>query len=199
VTVESGSHFIIDLDTTSFHEFETGRRMAACRQIYVPVTVEFKPLKEVLKSPSSFDSRFDTADWGRDEQIVLAFMAAALFKDRFPGAPETGDALVVLAGELNNEVKLAESINESLVREFSREGAPLSRRPVQHLAASLGRKSLRHFRRNSSLLSSSSASASRRCFQVGQFGMIQWVIGTTRIGKCSRTNSSISSVGCATS
>ena len=122
VHVVSARQFTIDCDTRNFPEYTCVKRSGYGNQVVKPRTIDFKDLAEAAKDPSLF-TIFDFCAFGRDQQVVLAFLASQRHMEKSGSTTPavSGDELLACAREVNGEIHIVDEIDESLLREFARE------------------------------------------------------------------------------
>jgi hypothetical protein len=108
--VISTRQFWIRCDTHEFPPYGGARRAGYGCQVYPARTVSHLPLAAALRDLAKFAEPFDWAAAGRDQQVVLAFLAA----QQLPERPAAADAL-------NGDLCLVEEPDEAPLRELARE------------------------------------------------------------------------------
>ncbi|KAG9000623.1 hypothetical protein FRB94_009580 [Tulasnella sp. JGI-2019a] len=114
VTVKGPYTFTIG-DTTKFGKYVSG---GIFTQVKMPKIIDFKPLRESLKSPEFFMTDF--AKFDRPASLHAAYQALSEFavkSKRLPRARNAEDAAEVLA--LTKKLAGEEEINETVVKELS--------------------------------------------------------------------------------
>ncbi|OHT01138.1 Ubiquitin-like modifier-activating enzyme 1 [Tritrichomonas foetus] len=120
-------HFTIG-DTSNFGKYTSVHRSGYGNQVIVPKEMKFNKLTEALKqNGETISTPFDFCAFGRDQQVVLAFIASHRVLEKHESeSTETysnisAEELISAASELNEEFHIVESIDEDLFREFARE------------------------------------------------------------------------------
>ncbi|KAH0792190.1 Ubiquitin-like modifier-activating enzyme 1 [Histomonas meleagridis] len=114
-------HFSIG-DTRNFGKYTCVHRSGYGNQVIKPLVMKFQPLKEAVKNPENIQI-FDFCAFGRDQQVILAFLASQrhMEKSNLDTPEVSAEDLLQCAKEINDEVKLVEEIDEKLLTEFARE------------------------------------------------------------------------------
>ena len=118
VRVKNPRQFTIG-DTTKFGHYTSIHRSGYGNQVVVPKTFHYDSLEEALKKVPEKTIQFELADWGRDQQVVLCFIALSKVIGANGPADVTYEQLLAAAKELNEQYKMVEEINEKLVQLFS--------------------------------------------------------------------------------
>ncbi|OHS99360.1 Ubiquitin-like modifier-activating enzyme 1 [Tritrichomonas foetus] len=117
-------------DTSNFGKYTSAHRSGYGNQVVLPVKIDFYEFTEALSHHvKTMELPFDYCCFGRDKQVVLAFVAAQHYMEtaNTDSAEVSGDDLIKAAKEINGKYKIVEEIDEALLREFAREsGAVIS-------------------------------------------------------------------------
>ncbi|KAG2392698.1 hypothetical protein C9374_011423 [Naegleria lovaniensis] len=114
----SGKHtFKIDLDTRNFGEYKSGSG-GYVKQVKVPTSHSYQPLKDQLANPTCID--FDFAKFSRPQQIHLAMLALSEYEKRNQSLPKPynkadAERLLEIAKEIAPDA-LKEHLDEKIVK-----------------------------------------------------------------------------------
>jgi ubiquitin-activating enzyme E1 len=109
------------------HDVDGGAQQKPKADKFERENIKFLSLVDSLNSSDSFHQAFDTAfdegAEGRDQQVVIAFIAAQRILENKCADSNvvTYEDLLTAVKELNDERQLVEEIDEDLMREFARE------------------------------------------------------------------------------
>lgn len=130
VSVINSYRFKIDCDTTKFKPYEMIGSGGYGNQIIPPSTLHFTTYENQLKDPKILDS--DYCNFGRDRQVIIAFIAIHQFMDSHNGQIPTTSNLqevVSLAKTYNSSVSIVDSIDEMvidlLIKQYPTEISPM--------------------------------------------------------------------------
>jgi ubiquitin-activating enzyme E1 len=104
-------------DTSKFGQYTSVHRSGYGNQVVVPKTFHYKSLTEALKVAGEKTVMFDLGCFGRDQQVVLLFMAMSKVLEN--GSLEmTEEELKASAQSLNKEFSIVDEVDESLLHNF---------------------------------------------------------------------------------
>ena len=112
--VLTATRFEIDFDSSKC-KYTSENSPGYGEQVIREAKFEFKPFREAIKDPG-LTMLLDLCAFGRDQQVTLAFVTAQKQRD----SKSTTD-FCELAKAVNEELKLVEEVDESLMKEFERE------------------------------------------------------------------------------
>jgi ubiquitin-activating enzyme E1 len=112
-------------DTTSFHPYElfTGSGGYGT-QIVTPKVLNFVPYDVALQGLAESERviLFDSANWGRDSEVVLAFATMHRLMDTPNGiSGASAESIVQTANEINGSLTVAGAVNETLLGLLARQ------------------------------------------------------------------------------
>jgi ubiquitin-activating enzyme E1 len=133
----SRRQFQIDVDSTDFQPYAPLHRAGYGNQVKLPQKLSYRSLEDALKvgeavpkspeesikNPTAFSTIFDFCAFGRDQQVVLTFLASQRVFEKTSSQTVSAADLITAAKAINAEVNLVESVDESLLSEFARESA----------------------------------------------------------------------------
>ena len=118
VKVKNPRQFTIG-DTTKFGQYTSIHRSGYGNQVIVPHKFHYDELSEAMKKVGEKTTQFELSDWGRDQQVVLIFLAYAKAIDEVKSNKVPYEAILAQAKALNEEFHMVEEVNEKLVQLFS--------------------------------------------------------------------------------
>ena len=118
VKVKNPRQFTIG-DTTKFGQYTSVHRSGYGNQVVVPHKFHYDSLDEAMKKVAEKTTQFELADWGRDQQVILTFLAYSKAIDQKKTNVVSYEEILAQAKALNAEYKMVEEINEKLIQIFS--------------------------------------------------------------------------------
>jgi len=109
-------HFSIG-DTRGFGKYTSVHRSGYGNQVIVPKTMTFESLKDSLYKVGEKTIMFDMCSFGRDQQVILAFMAHSVAMKDSPKV-EFAD-LIKAAKSINSHYKIVEEIDNGVIEMFA--------------------------------------------------------------------------------
>ncbi|EAX86764.1 ThiF family protein [Trichomonas vaginalis G3] len=118
VKVISPRQFTIG-DTTKFGQYTSVHRSGYGNQVIVPKEFHYMALEEALNHVNEKIVQFDWGCFGRDQQVVLAFLAMSKVIEQTNSPKITEEQLLAAAKELNSAHKIVDEIDEKLFKLFA--------------------------------------------------------------------------------
>ena len=119
VSVVNSRQFTIG-DTSKFGAYTCEKRNGYGNQVIVPQTINFDSFEQSLFKVAEKSTLVDQNDFGRDQQVVLIFIAHSYCIQKFEktNPSVTFEELLEAAKEMNMKYKIVDSINEKLLEKF---------------------------------------------------------------------------------